>query len=213
MEHTPAAPGGAFELIGGSAAADFTNTLSGSREEPGTERIQRYADLVEFVRQAGLVRPSEAGRLIEAAERHPQKATEMYRRAVALREAIWRAFDRVASGREPAREDLDAIGAEAAEGMAKARVVRQGSGYAWEWQPTDDLARPLWPIARSATDVLTSDEERARLRECASETCDWIFVDRTRNGSRRWCDMSGCGNRAKARTFRERRGRTPHRAR
>lgn len=213
MQHIPSDPGHAFELIAGSLPADFTNTLSGSRENPGTEHVARYADIVEFVRQSGLLGAGQAKRLLAHAERHPQKATEMYRRSIALREAIWRAFDRLAHDREPAPEDVAAISAEAAQAMANARVVRHGDGYAWEWPETEDLARPLWPIARDAADVLTSEAERDRLRECASDSCAWIFVDRTKNGSRRWCDMSGCGNRAKVRAFRERQARPARRSR
>ncbi len=213
MQHIPSAAGEEFEFVADNVAADFTNTLSGSRERPGTERIVRYADIVEFSRRGELIRAADAKRLLAEAERHPQKATEMYRRAIALREAIWRAFDRIAQDREPAAEDVAVIGDEAAQALASARVVRQGKSYAWEWPETDDLARPLWPIARSAADVLTSDEERARVRECASDTCSWIFVDRTKNGSRRWCDMRGCGNRAKVRAFRDRQTRASRRAR
>lgn len=213
MQHIPSQRDGPFELIAGSLAVDFTNTLSGTRERPGTEHVARYADIVEFARQGELIRAVDAKRLLEAAERHPQKATEMYRRAIALREAIWRAFDRIAQDREPAPDDVAAISAEAAQAFANARVTRRGTGYGWEWPETGDLARPLWPIARSAVDVLTSDAERARLRECASDTCGWLFVDRTKNGSRRWCDMDDCGNRAKVRAYRERRARSVRKAR
>jgi predicted RNA-binding Zn ribbon-like protein len=92
-------------------------------------------------------------------------------------------------------------------------VLREGDGYTWSWGESDDLARALWPIARGAVDVLTSAQERARLRECASDTCAWVFIDRTKNHSRRWCDMAGCGNRAKGRAFRARQKRTTHKTR
>ncbi len=213
MQHIPSPPSEEFEFVADNVAADFTNTLSGSRERPGADRIARYADIVEFARRGELIRPADAKHLLAEAEAHPQKATEVYRRAIALREATWRAFDRIAQDREPDPADVDLISAEAALALASARVVRQGRGYTWQWPETDDLARPLWPIARSAADVLTSDSERARVRECASDTCSWIFVDRTKNGSRRWCDMRGCGNRAKVRAFRDRQTRASRRAR
>ncbi len=204
MQHTSPP----FDLDSGSVAADFTNTLDGSRVRPGTDRLARYADVVEFARQAGLVDTAQAKRLLAAAARHPQKATEVYRRAIALREAMWRTFDRVAQDREAAADDVAGLGAEAADAMAHARVARDGAGYGWRWPETEDLARPLWPIAHAAALLLMSDELRGRVRECASDTCDWLFLDRTRNASRRWCDMSGCGNRAKVRAFRERQKRS-----
>jgi len=67
----------------------------------------------------------------------------------------------------------------------------------------DDLERPLWEIAHSAADLLTSGDQE-RVKECASTTCEWVFLDKSRNRSRRWCDMSDCGNRAKARRFQAR---------
>lgn len=213
MQHIRNEPDHEFELVGASIAADFANTLSGSRAHPSTDHVARYADLVAFARQSGALTPGEAKRLVAAAERHPQLAIEMYRRAIALREAIWRAFDRIAHEREPDAADLALISAEAASAFASAKVLSDAGGYTWGWPETDDLARAIWPIARGAVDVLTSREERARIRECASDTCAWVFVDRTKNHSRRWCDMGGCGNRAKVRSFRERQKRAVRKAR
>jgi predicted RNA-binding Zn ribbon-like protein len=82
--------------------------------------------------------------------------------------------------------------------------VRRGDVVAWEWE--DDpaaLDAPLWPVAHALGELLVC-EPRERLRLCASQTCLWIFLDTTRNGRRRWCDMSVCGNRAKVRAYRHR---------
>jgi predicted RNA-binding Zn ribbon-like protein len=213
VQHSRSVPAHTFDLTAGTVAGDFTNTISGSRERPGTEHLGTYADLVEFARQAGAVDGAEARTLlVEAAER-PERATQVHRRAITLREAMWRAFDRIAQDREPAPADVETVGAEAARGLSELRFAKVGGAYRWTWPPTHDLARPLWPIARAAADLLASDEDRARLRECASETCAWIFVDRSKNGSRRWCSMSDCGNRAKVRAFRERQARKTRRAR
>src|SRR5512142_2855250 len=213
MQHIRSDPGHTFELVGESIAADFANTLSGSRAHPSTDHVARYADLVEFAKQAGTISSSTAKRLLASAERRPAQATEIYRRSIALREAIWRAFDRIAHEREPETADLALISAEASDAYGNARVMRDASGYAWTWPDSDDLARPLWPIARAAVDVLTTPDERDRLRECASDTCAWVFVDRTKNHSRRWCDMGGCGNRSKVRAFRERQKSSSRRSR
>lgn len=202
-----------FEYIGGDLSADFTNTRSGRYQGPGHEHIQTYADLVEFARQAGVLRPSEAKRLIAEAESRPEKATQIHRRGVALREAIWRGFARIAQVKEPAREDVELIAAEAAEALARREMVKTSAGHAWEWPETDELVRPLWPIASAAADVLTSEADRAHLRECADGTCAWLFVDRTKNHSRRWCDMNTCGSRNKVRDFRERQKRVARKAR
>jgi predicted RNA-binding Zn ribbon-like protein len=56
----------------------------------------------------------------------------------------------------------------------------------------------LWPIAQSAADLMTSDK-RNSVRQCGADDCAWLFLDESRNHSRRWCDMKTCGNRQKAR--------------
>ena len=197
-----------FDRTGGSIAADFTNTLDGSRAAPGTDHLASYQDLVEFARQTGLVSSALAKRLLALASRQTERSTQIYRRSTALREAAWRVFDRVANGREPERRDIAVVTEEALDASASSRMVKGDGSYEWTWARDDDLARPLWPIARSVSEVLTAPEELVRLRECASDTCDWVFVDRTKNHSRRWCDMRGCGNRAKVRAFRTREKRT-----
>jgi predicted RNA-binding Zn ribbon-like protein len=198
------APDHAVELIAGALPLDFTNTLGGTHRAPTHEHLQGYADLVDFVRVAGALTPAETKRLLADAERRPAAATDVLRRGVALREAIWRVFDALATGRTPQSVDLALLNREAADAFGHARVVREGETYGWGWTDEPALERPLWPIARAAAELLTDRHSLARLRECASETCEWLFIDRSRNGSRRWCDMNDCGNRAKVRRFRQR---------
>ncbi len=204
MQHIPTVLDHGFEYIGGDLSADFTNTRSGRYESPGHEHIQTYADVVEFARQGGALSSAEAKRLLAEAASRTEKATQIYRRAVALREAIWRAFARFAEGKDAAPQDIELIGAAAADAFANARVVKAGSSFGWEWPDGGDLARPLWPIARAASDVLTNDHDRDLIRECKDDTCAWLFVDRTKNHTRRWCDMETCGNRAKQARLRQR---------
>ena len=204
MQHIPTVLDHGFEYIGGDLSTDFTNTRSGRYEAAGHEHIQTYADVVEFARQAGVLSAPEAKRLFAEAVSRPEKATQIYRRAIALREAIWRAFARFADGKDAVLEDIAMIGAEAADASAHARVAKVGGTFGWEWPDGGDLARPLWPIAKAAADVLTNDRERELLRECKDDTCAWLFVDRTKNHTRRWCDMETCGNRAKQARLRQR---------
>jgi len=121
-------------------------------------------------------------------------------------------FSRVAAGKPVRDVELAALNSEVAVTMAQARVVPSGdsNGYRWSWV-SQNIDAPLWPITRSAADLLTSDEERALVRECGADDCAWLFMDTTRNRSRQWCSMQGCGNREKARRhyqrMRGRRGR------
>lgn len=213
MQHIPTVLDHGFEYIGGDISTDFTNTKSGRIDGAGHEHVQTYADVVEFVRLAGLLKPAEAKHLIAEAEKHPEKAAQLHRRAVALREATWRAYERLIQEKEPAAEDLAHLGAEASSALGHARFMKSAGGFSWEWPDTADLARPLWPIARAVADVLIHEENRSLLRECSDDTCAWLFIDRTKNHSRRWCDVNTCGSRNRVREFRQRRKRVARKAR
>jgi len=213
MQHIRTVLDHGFEYIGGDLSTDFVNTRSGRITGDVHDHVGTYADVVEFVREAGLLKPGEAKRLLAAAQEHPDKATQVHRRAVALREATFRAYERLIQEKDPVAEDLALMGAEASKALGHACFVKSAVGFSWEWSDTDDLERPLWPIARAIADVLIHEESRSLLRECADDTCAWLFIDRTKNHSRRWCEMSTCGTRNKMREYRARQKRVAARAR
>jgi predicted RNA-binding Zn ribbon-like protein len=75
----------------------------------------------------------------------------------------------------------------------------------WAWRSPDiEPQRPLWLLAIQTSGLLMSDD-MTRLRACECDTCRWLFLDTSKNHSRRWCDMRVCGNRMKARRFQARR--------
>jgi predicted RNA-binding Zn ribbon-like protein len=197
-----------YEFVGGSVALDFANTLGGMHSAPTHEHLVEYKDLVEFGRSAGTLSAAEARRLTQEAARQPARAGAVLRRAVALRETIWRVFDAFAKNARADASDLATIQEEEVTALKHARFEQTGSGVSYGW--SDDLAldRPLWDVARAAAELLRSQPDLARLRECGSDTCEWLFIDRSRNHSRRWCDMKDCGNAAKVRRFRQRKRAT-----
>ena len=201
MRDIPPVPDHDIELSGGALALDFANTVGGTHVRPTHDHLQSYGDIASFAVLAGGLPPGVAKRLADRAERDPRRAAAVYELGIALRESIWAVFSALASGESPSDADLALIGDAAADGAARSRLVYDKDGVGWSLPPeSDDLERPLWDIARSAADLLTSGDHD-RIKECASATCEWVFLDRSRNRSRRWCDMSDCGNRAKARRF------------
>ena len=103
----------------------------------------------------------------------------------------------------PQTADLDHLNAELSTNLGRLRVASSKKGFNWTWANADDaLDQPLGPIARSAADLLTSPHLLEQVRLCEGDTCGWLFVDSTKNHSRRWCVMSDCGNVAKVRRFR-----------
>jgi predicted RNA-binding Zn ribbon-like protein len=187
------------ELVGGRICLDFANTLGQHHPEPLSEWLHAYEDLVWWALRAGILPESEAPALLERARKYPQAAAEVFRRAIELREAVFRIFSAAAARRDPERADLDVLNGELARAMPHARIAPVSSGCScdWAWEENGALDRVLWPVARSAAEALTS-EDVGRIGECAGDECQWLYLDTSRNHSRRWCVMSDCGNRAKA---------------
>ncbi|HEV8641556.1 MAG TPA: ABATE domain-containing protein [Methylomirabilota bacterium] len=178
---------------------DFANTVR--RGPTPRDQLSRYADLVAWARRGGALTDAEARRLLGAARRRAAAATAALRRGRALREAIYRLLSAVADRRPARAADLATVNAAVAGALALSRLGARGGAFAWDWAgDRDALDRPLWPVARSAGELLTSGDLVA-VRECAAPGCTRLFVDRSRNRTRRWCDMAVCGNRAKARRY------------
>ncbi len=194
-----------FKFIGGRLALDFANTVDfHARPEPG-ERLTSYDMLVTWGEQAGIVDPDDGRGLRERAASRPADAGRMLQRAIELRETLYRLFSGLAEGRRPGAE-LDALNARIGAALAHARMVFRAGTFSWGWdEGADALEALLFPVVRSAADLLTAPE-LSRVRQCASaDGCGWLFLDTSRNGTRRWCDMAECGNRHKVRSYRNRR--------
>jgi predicted RNA-binding Zn ribbon-like protein len=195
----------ALSLIGGRLCLDFANTVGSHAGEHPNEYLRSYRDLVAWGRHAGILTGAEERRLLEAAAGRPDEAGVVLHRAIVLREAIYRIFSAVAVGRAPDAAALEILNAALARALPHARIVSTDDGFAWAWRHEEGaLDRMLWPVARSAAELLTGGE-LDRVRECANDACGWLFLDLSRNRSRRWCDMRDCGNRVKARRYYQRR--------
>jgi predicted RNA-binding Zn ribbon-like protein len=192
----------AFEWIGGDLAIDFHNTVSWRREGLEEERLRSYADLVAWGRGAGLIARPEM--LLAKARRAPTSAARALRGALGLRAAIHAIFTAIAGGRAPAPRDLHILNLMLARELWRLGVARRPRGFDWTWSDANTLESLCGPIAWWAARLLTSDEV-AHLGRCANENCGWLFVDRSRRHNRRWCEMSECGSRAKARRYYARR--------
>ena len=192
-----------FDLSGGGLCLDFANTIS-NRNIPGRthDELTNYPRFVGFAKQSKLLSPRQADLLRGRAGFYTdEERMGVMRAAVILREAIYRLFSALAAGKPVPSKDVKLINDFAIEASRHRRLMPTTyGGYRWQWKPEESerLEQLLWPIALSAADLLTSDEVRA-VRECAAGDCAWLFLDESRNHSRRWCDMKVCGNRQKAR--------------
>lgn len=194
--HLPSFP----RLLGERLCLDYVNTIEDPLGDHAEDFLRSYPELVSWGRHAGLLSADESDRLRLAGERRPDAAVAAFARAVALRAALTRVFRAVAHGAPPSTDDLQVLREEYLAALAHARLAPDGGRYDWAWNNDDRaLDRPLWDVARSAVDLLTEDDP-ARVKECpGAGDCGWLFYDTSKNGSRRWCSMEGCGSRVKMR--------------
>lgn len=188
-----------FDLSGGHLALDFANSIS-RRDSPEktVEHLNSYHDLISFAQQTGTVSSPQAEMLERQAESHSRSAAERLRTFIMLREAIFRVFLSLANGKPASSQDVVLIDNAATDALRHRHIVHANGDYEWQWNDDPRLERIIWPIAQSAAELLTSPDLH-KVRECEARDCYWLFLDNSRNRSRRWCSMDACGNREKAR--------------
>jgi predicted RNA-binding Zn ribbon-like protein len=193
-----------FKYVGGDPAIDLVNTVDWTTRGPDEDRLTSFDRLVEWAQGAELVSPRTAGVLRARARAHPREALLAHKSALRVRETLWRLFGALARGDSIASPlgDFNTLLTKAAEHLrvAPAREKRRaGQSLELSWDDLSaSLASVLWPVLWSAASLLVSDES-GRIRVCGGPECGWMYVDRSRNGLRRWCQMETCGTREKTR--------------
>ena len=180
---------------------DFVNTLSWRGREIPTEELINYSDLITWSRQVGIITAQDANKLLKKADQHPADGKKVLSGAVDSRETIYRIFSAIIENQKPANEDLAAFNDYLSKTMVLSQIINTKNGL--QWDSSGDKSKMDWvlnPVIRSAADLLVSDELK-KLKYCSDPLCRWLFLDISRNQSRRWCDMKDCGNRAKAKRF------------
>lgn len=200
-EHTANARSAKF--LAGRLCLDFVNTKSGRGTSTERERLESYGDLLAWSIRARLLDGGQASHLEACAHREPRSAEDALLRARRLREALHGIFAAIAHGRSVPEDALAAMNGALADAMRHGRIAESDGAFSWHWR-RDSVDAMLWPIAQSAAELLTGDF-LSRIGECGGVGCGWLFLDETRNHSRRWCEMEVCGNRAKARRHYHRR--------
>ena len=189
-----------IELLGGRLCLDFVNTLEPRIGPHPQDFLNDYADLVEWGRHTEILREDEQQRLLHIANQQPEQAQRVFGQAVTLREAIYRIFLAFAHAEIPQRADLEVLETVFRDAMFHAHLMPTSEGLEWRVSTDgDDLEYVLWLVARSAVELLISEEVK-KVKECPGlGDCGWLFLDTSKNGSRQWCSMQGCGSRSKMR--------------
>ncbi|HET7206912.1 MAG TPA: ABATE domain-containing protein [Terriglobales bacterium] len=185
-----------YDFVGGSLALDFTNTVHSHGTADPEDDLKSVTNLVEWAVQARVLQDRDA--------RHARRVREnkvWFRRALTLRELLYDIFSCAAQRKRPNREALKEFEGLYRNAARDAEFQLGADHYRLTWPATDPLQCVVQEIIRSAAELLTSNA-LSRVRQCSGEACSWLFVDNSRNGMRRWCEMRACGNRAKVRRFR-----------
>ncbi len=188
-----------FELVAGNPALDFVNTLDNRFNERPQELLVSYAELLRFTTESGLITGAQA-RALRNLPSGDEERSRVLAQAIDLREALadvayaWLSGAKIPNGK---RDTLEAYFKQA--GAVRNLSIDAGV-LVWRWPQKVNLALPLWTLAQTAADLLLSDR-LAFMRSCAKETCGWLFLDTSKNHTRRWCDMKLCGNRMKAQNY------------
>jgi predicted RNA-binding Zn ribbon-like protein len=193
-----------FELTAGILCLDFVNTLDDRPSDEPKELLAQYADLVRFAEDAGVLTSRQAEHLAQRADARSDDAQQTLGFAIELREAMHDIFWAIVHRRKVPQTALAMLNKFVREAGGHSVLAQTNRHFVLQF---DDHTNPepafesiLWPIVRSAADLLVSDH-LPFVRACSSKTCQWLFVDTSKSHRRRWCNMRLCGNRAKVRRF------------
>jgi predicted RNA-binding Zn ribbon-like protein len=189
-----------LELVGGVLCLDFVNTIN-SRLNPEHDYLVYYSDVVGWASKTGILSPAQTNQLQKRAKQNIEEAENALQKALKLRELLYRLFSTAASGSDLKKEDMVLFVKSYGEAISRGHFFKTAKHYITAWKLDDTLDALLLPIIHSGGELLQSDE-LAQVKECPG--CGWLFLDTSKNQSRRWCSMNTCGARDKMRRYHER---------
>jgi len=186
-----------LEIVGGALCLDFVNTIN-SRQTPEHDYLTIYSELANWGGKIGVLSAEQNSRLQKQARRDVEMAENALKRAGEFRELLYRLFSNLARQSEPNKEDVVSFIKFYGEAISFCQFVKTDNYFTPDWRVDQTYDAILWPIAHSAGQILLS-KELAQVKECPG--CGWLFLDTSKNQSRRWCSMNTCGARDKMRRY------------
>ena len=192
---------GNLELVGGRLCLDFVNTATARGRPEHRDYLTSFEALLAWGRHAGAIKAAQMRILAQSASLAPKAAADALDFSVRLRDSVYRLVQSSFLEDRPMARDLSLFNSALQAAGSRRAVCRGTRGLDWGWEfDPKDLRALLWPVVFSAAELLTSPDA-ARVRQCAREGCQWMFLDLSKNGSRRWCSMALCGSRVKSHRF------------
>ncbi len=187
-----------MRLVGGDLALDFLNTRAGPPVGPPDDDVLTgYAELIAWSVYAGTLTETDAAALRRLSHGSPDSTHTAFAQALRTRDYLDEVFRPLAAGEDPGVAALTRLRDDEADALAHAQLMR-GKTFAWSWRDDHTLARPLRPVVHAAVQLLTTGA-LDRIKRCAG--CRFLFIDESKNRSRRWCSMDDCGTAEKIRRY------------
>lgn len=188
-----------LQLDGGCAVFDFTNTVNTRASSPAFEYLKTYADVLEWSERVALLSSERIALLSRLAASNETQGEIALAKTIRAREVLYRLFSKIAANVTPDPATVNEFNALLSECFGKIQLsISSADATPNFYNESLSLDEPVRVIMKSAYDILTNEPFK-RLKECPN--CGWLFVDRTKNGKRRWCDMEVCGSRDKAKRY------------
>lgn len=187
-----------FDTNAEALCLSFANAFDIHENGKHEEMFKEYSDLVEWAQILKVIDRPLAQLLLHGANQNPEDAFAVLQSAWVLRKAIYNIFTSIAHHKSPEPGDLNILNVALSDTLVHYRIELNKEGFIWGWNNTPALDQMIWYVIRDTADLLTGDSLN-RIGQCTNVTgCGWLFLDTSRNRSRRWCSMETCGNRAKA---------------
>ena len=189
-----------LELVGGALCFDLANTIN-SRRIPEHDYLLTYSDLVDWAGKVEILTSQQVRSLKQRGTQDVKRAEKALENGRNTREIIYQVFSAIARQSKPPQDELTAIARLYQQAIANGQFVKTEDRYEIGWKIDETFDTLLWPIIASAEKLLVSPK-LSQIKECSS--CGWLFLDTSKNQSRRWCNMNTCGARDKMRRYHRR---------
>jgi predicted RNA-binding Zn ribbon-like protein len=176
---------------GGIPALNFVNTLKKRGSDKPKDYLTSYEDFVYWCYQAKIIDYDHYHQLSSEAYCYAHEAAGVFEQVINTRFMLYEIFLSVIKG-EPADEIfMRQFNLEIDNSSKYLRYVSTANGIGMAWLNIDEeIAAPLWMIVQSAAELLVRGNPK-KIKPC--KTCGSVFFDRTKNGTRNWCNPSACG--------------------
>ena len=186
-------------LDGGCFCFDFTNTLHSRTDKSTYDYINTYNDILDWSERVKLL-PNERLRVLRRyTDQNKKEAEKKLKEILDKREVLYTVFSSIIRNKIYDQSTTEEFNNTLSDSLSKLRlqINKQKINIGWD-ENEIDLMEPLWAVYKNAFDIITSTPIN-RIKEC--KACGWLFLDKSKNNSRTWCNMQSCGSIEKSKRY------------